>query len=232
MDKQIRQRLVWVEMYSECKDAGLVCRRCGISRPTLRKWARRYAADGIDGLVDRSRRPHNSPNTKIGAKEEQWILSLRKTRKLGVRRIKNELFRLHKCSFSLASIHKVLTRNDVKPFKKRKSKSEYIRYERPVPGDRVQMDTTKVAPGIIQYTAVDDCSRFRVLAVFPRRIGANTLLFLDLVIEEMPFPIQRIQTDRGREFFAATVQEKMIEYGIKFRPVSYTHLTLPTTPYV
>ncbi len=34
----------------------------------------------------------------------------------------------------------------------------------------------------------------------------------------MPFPIQRIQTDRGREFFAIKAQEKLKEYGIKFRP--------------
>jgi len=34
----------------------------------------------------------------------------------------------------------------------------------------------------------------------------------------MPFPIQRFQTDRGREFFAVKVQEKFKEYGIKFRP--------------
>jgi transposase InsO family protein len=34
----------------------------------------------------------------------------------------------------------------------------------------------------------------------------------------MPFPIQRIQTDRGREFFAVKVQEKLKEYCIKFRP--------------
>ena len=34
----------------------------------------------------------------------------------------------------------------------------------------------------------------------------------------MPFPIQRVQTDRGREFFAVKVQEKLMEYGIKFRP--------------
>ena len=34
----------------------------------------------------------------------------------------------------------------------------------------------------------------------------------------MPFPIQRIQTDRGTEFFAEKVQLKMMEYGIKFRP--------------
>lgn len=34
----------------------------------------------------------------------------------------------------------------------------------------------------------------------------------------MPFPIQRIQTDRGREFFACKVQEKLKIHGIKFRP--------------
>jgi transposase InsO family protein len=38
------------------------------------------------------------------------------------------------------------------------------------------------------------------------------------VIEEMPFPIQRIQTDRGREFFAEKVQKCLMKYGIKFRP--------------
>lgn len=93
-----------------------------------------------------------------------------------------------------------------------------MRYERLIPGDRVQMDTCKIGPGIYQYTAVDDCTRYRVLRIHKRRTAANTLDFLDCVIEEMPFPIQRIQTDRGREFFAVKVQEKLKEYGIKFRP--------------
>lgn len=39
------------------------------------------------------------------------------------------------------------------------------------------------------------------------------------MLEEFPFPIQRIQSDRGLEFFATKVQEKFMEYGIKFRPV-------------
>ncbi len=38
-------------------------------------------------------------------------------------------------------------------------------------------------------------------------------------MEEMPFPVQRFQTDRGREFFAQKVQERLMEYGIKFRPI-------------
>jgi hypothetical protein len=57
------------------------------------------------------------------------------------------------------------------------------------------MDTMKVATGLYQYTAVDDCSRFRVLGLYKRRTAANTPLFLERAIEEMPFPIQHIQTD-------------------------------------
>jgi transposase InsO family protein len=81
------------------------------------------------------------------------------------------------------------------------------------------MDVCKIAPGLYQYTAIDDCSRYRVLGLYPRRTAANTLDFLERVIEEMPFAIQRIQTDRGREFFAYKVQERLLEWAIKFRPI-------------
>jgi len=80
------------------------------------------------------------------------------------------------------------------------------------------MDTCKIGPSLYQYTAVDDCTRYRVLRLYDRRTAANTLYFIDCVVEEMPFPIQRFQTDRGREFFATKVQKKFMSYGIKFRP--------------
>ena len=98
-------------------------------------------------------------------------------------------------------------------------KNKYKRYSKPIPGDRVQIDTCKIAPGIYQYTAVDDCTRWRVLDIYKRRTAANTLEFIDKMIEQFPFPIQRIQSDRGREFFAEKVQRKFMEYRIKFRPV-------------
>lgn len=219
MEPEIRQRLKWVQLYEKTSDAGLVCRRCGISRPTLRKWFRRYQENGLEGLKDQSRRPHTSPNSKVGSKEELLIIGLRNKRNLGARRIQNELNREYDLSLSLATIHKVLTKHSVKPIKRpRKKKSEFIRYQRPIPGDRVQMDTTKIVPGIYQFTAIDDCSRFRVLGVYSRATAANTLDFIDRVVEEMPFPIERVQTDRGREFFAVKVQEKLMAYGIKFRP--------------
>ena len=218
MNREIQQRLAWVKLYQELGDAGLVCRRCGISRPTLRKWSRRYSEQGIKGLESRSRRPLTSPNTKITKEHEKLILALRRDRNLGARRIQSELRRQHEIHLGLATIHKVLKRNQVKAIRKYRRKKDYIRYERPIPGDRIQMDTTKICNGLIQYTAVDDCTRYRVLRLYSRRTAANTLDFLDCVREEMPFPIQRIQTDRGTEFFAAKVQKRLMEYNIKFRP--------------
>ncbi len=93
MNKEIKQRLKWIELHEETNNAGLVCLRCGISRPTLRKWYKRYKEKGLDGLQDVSRRPHSSPNTKIDNRIEDLILKLGKDRKLGARRIQNELLR-------------------------------------------------------------------------------------------------------------------------------------------
>jgi len=58
MNVEIKARLRWVQLYEETGDAGFVCRRCGISRPTLRKWSKRYKELGMEGLISRSRRPH------------------------------------------------------------------------------------------------------------------------------------------------------------------------------
>lgn len=218
MDKQIKARATWVNLYLETKDAGYVCRKCGISRPTLRKWHRRYLLQGIVGLNDQSKKPHSSPSQKLTVDRIKLILNLRNERNLGARRIQTELMRLHDYSLSLASIHKALTMQQAQSIKKLRRKKKFKRYSRPIPGDRVQMDTCKIAPGIYQYTAVDDCSRWRVLEIYKRRTANNTIHFLDLVMEQFPFPVQRIQTDRGLEFFAEKVQQKLMDMGIKFRP--------------
>jgi transposase InsO family protein len=217
--KEIKQRLAWITLYQETGDAGLTCRRCGISRPTLRKWLGRYEELGVGGLKGQSKRPKRSPTRKIGDQQAEWILKLRSDRKLGVRRIQNELKQLHGLSLSLSTIHKVLTRHKVEPLRRIRRVQTPKRYQKATPGERVQMDTCKIAPGLYQYTAVDDCTRYQVLRLYPRRTAANTLLFLECVVDEMPFPVQRIQTDRGTEFTAYKVQDRLLEWGIKFRPV-------------
>jgi len=169
--------------------------------------------------MSKSKRPHRSPACKVSEQERTWIAELRK-RGLGSRRIQSELKRSYDLELSRPTIEKVFQSLEPRPrLVRRLARKGRKRYAKEIPGERVQMDTCKIAPGLYQYTAVDDCTRIRVLALYKRRSAANSLLFLEKVIEEFPFPIQRIQTDRGREFFAYAFQEKLIEYGIKFRPL-------------
>jgi len=121
---------------------------------------------------------------------------------------------------SLDTLHRVLAKNGENRLKRpRLARKGTKRYSRPVPGDRVQIDVCKIAPALYQYTAIDDCSRWKVLGLYPRRSATSTLGFLGRLLEEMPFPIQRLQTDRGLEFFAEAVQRRLIGWGIKFRPI-------------
>ncbi len=166
-----------------------------------------------------SRKPHNSPATKVTENIESIILALRDSRNIGARRIQSELLRLHSIKLSLATIHKVLVRNNVSPLKRYTRRKKFNRYAMKIPGARVQMDTMKLAPNFYQYTAIDDCTRYRVLRVYSRRTAANTLDFIEKVVEEICFPIQRIQTDRGREFLAYKVQDLLLDWGIKLRPI-------------
>ena len=94
------------------------------------------------------------------------------------------------------------------------------RYSRPVPGDQVQLDVCKIANGKYQRTDLDDCSRYLIVSLFTRRTAAASVIFLEQVLEEIPFPIQRIQTDRGREFFAEKLQRQLIEWWVKSRMTS------------
>jgi len=74
-----KMRLVWIRLYEETGDAGLVYRRCGISRPTLRKWWRRYQALGQAGLIEQSRARLRPAARKADVEMEALILDLRRT---------------------------------------------------------------------------------------------------------------------------------------------------------
>ena len=217
----LKARLSWVELYARTGDAGLVCRRCGISRPTLRKWWRRFQSEGEAGLIEKSRRPHRFAAQKVFAEQEAIILALRRERRLGVKQLRNELIRQHQIVLSLDTLHRVLLRHNEQVLKRpRRWRKGERRYSRPIPGERVQMDVCKIRPGIYQYTALDDCSRYKVLRLYDRASASSTLDFLSHVVEKSPFAIQRIQTDRGREFFAEAVQQRLMDWAIKFRPIA------------
>src|SRR5271157_5703089 len=108
-----KTRLVWIRLYEETGDAGMVCRRCGVSRPTLRKWWRRYQAHGTAGLISQSRRPRRFAQRRVFEREEHLIRALRTQRRLGSKRLRNELLRVHGLRLSAATVHRALFRLDL-----------------------------------------------------------------------------------------------------------------------
>ena len=218
-EETLRARLLWVKMYQQNGDAGLTCRRCGISRPTLRKWTSRYQEAGLEGLKSQSRRRKIPQVTTMTPEHEHILLEMRRTRHLGPKGLQRELRRLHGCSYSTATIWKLLFRHGVSVLRQSRKPKKPKRYNRPVPGDRVQLDTCKIGKKLYQFTAIDDCTRLRVLGLYHARDSKSAIHFLqERMLAEFPFPIQRVQTDRGCEFVSLNFQDALREQHIKFRP--------------
>ncbi len=84
------------------------------------------------------------------------------------------------------------------------------RYAKKVAGHHVQVavkflgfgpdDGTTVRR--FQYTAIDDATRIRALKVYRRHTQQNAVNFVDYVIDNFPFRIHTMRTDRGHEFQA------------------------------
>ena len=56
-----------------------------------------------------------------------------------------------------------------------------------------------------QYTALDDCTRFRVLRLYRRLHHGSSLAFLAELRRAFPFRIKRLQCDHGQEVSFAFV---------------------------
>lgn len=86
MRDKVKRRLLWIRLFDETRDVGLVCRRCGISAPTLqKKWLHRFEEQGEAGLVSQTCRPKTSPRRKVFEQEEVRLLELRRERNVGAR---------------------------------------------------------------------------------------------------------------------------------------------------
>jgi transposase len=94
-DRQVRRRLAVLHHVEEVTgNVAMSCRYFGISRQLYYTWLRRYRAEGLEGLRERSRRPHVSPNathTEIVGK----ILYLRQHYHFGPAKIAMYLKRYH-----------------------------------------------------------------------------------------------------------------------------------------
>lgn len=108
-------------------------------------------------------------------------------------------------------------------------------------GSKVQIDVKVVPKACIaeqawkqglrlyQYTALDECTRFRYVAAFPEQSTYSSAQFLDQLVKHFPFRILEVQTDNGREFterFAkkssqhlSLFEERLQTYGIAYHRI-------------
>ena len=87
---------------------------------------------------------------------------------------------------------------------------KWKRYEKPMPGHAVQVDVKFIAPlastsrkKYYQFTAIDDCTRLRVLRIYDRLNQKTAIQFVDYLLDKLPFRVEAIQTDNGSEFQSA-----------------------------
>ncbi|MET9784727.1 helix-turn-helix domain-containing protein [Streptomyces canus] len=120
---------------------GEVAARYGTSRQTLHSWRRRFEQEGMPGLLDRSRRPRNSP-TRPSAEVEAEICELRRRHpRWGARRISHELSgRGLESAPSRATVHRVLSRNGLVRAQEQQRPRQYRRWQLEAPMHLWQMD--------------------------------------------------------------------------------------------
>lgn len=130
-------------------DVSALCRELGISRQSFYKWRRRFEAEGPAGLVERSRRPHSSPNQMSAATEDR-IVELRKHRQeagedCGAQSIVWQMAGEGWPEVpSAAAAHRALVRRgQVVPQPQKRPRSATRRFVWPFPNDAWQIDATR-----------------------------------------------------------------------------------------
>jgi transposase InsO family protein len=111
----------------------------GISRATGYKWWKQFRQEGIEGLVDRSSRPHRCPH-RTGPALEAQIAELRAELKLGPARIGYRL------GVAPSTVHRVLVRLGLNRLAwiDRPTGRVIRRYERARPGELIHVDIKKL----------------------------------------------------------------------------------------
>jgi transposase InsO family protein len=140
-----------------------LCQEFEISRPTGYEWLRRYAANGIAGVAEKSRRPRTSP-TQTTAEIEERVVELRQQRPdWGARKLQVLLAR-EKIHLPVITVHRILLRRGwVRPQDQFRTAVE--RFERSVPNQLWQMDfKSPVGWGapVGPLSVLDDHSRYAI----------------------------------------------------------------------
>jgi transposase InsO family protein len=140
-----------------------LCEEFEISRPTGYEWLRRYRTGGIAGVVEKSRRPVNSPR-QTAAEIEQRVVDLREQwPDWGARKLQVLLAR-EKIHLPVITVHRILLRRGLVRQQDR-FRTAVERFERRAPNQLWQMDFKSPlgwdAP-VGPLSVLDDHSRYAI----------------------------------------------------------------------
>jgi transposase InsO family protein len=213
---RMKQRLA-VLQYAEKHGLKPAARHFALSRTTVRQWRDRHRAGGIAGLLPQypERRRRRVPPDVIAL-----VKQARVEHEFGAARARIWLQRVHGISLAAQTITRLCRDFGLNrlPSRRKRRPKQLRLFAKDQPGDSVQVDVKFVRVNrqrYFQYTALDDCTRFRVLRLYRQLNHRTSVAFFRELRQAMPFPIRKLQSDNGTEFslaFALTVQAAGIRH--------------------
>ena len=216
-----------------------VAQAMGVSLTTVKKWLRRYRAEGASGLLDRSSRPFRSPG-QLSSRIRNEITDLRRQRRTG-------RFIARQLHVSGASVSRILRGAKLSRWRELEPRPPVRRYERAQPGELLHLDTKKLgritrighritgdhsgpfgkAGWEFVHVAIDDNSRLALASVAADECGDTATAFLESTVahfQQRGVRIERVMTDNGSAYVSHAFRDACARLKIR-------HLrTKPYTP--
>jgi transposase InsO family protein len=219
-----------------------VARAFGVELKTVKKWVARFEAEGLDGLEDRSSRPHRLRGpTPPGTVER--IIALRRERLPG-KQIAAET------GVSRSTVSRILSAARLSRAKDLDPPAPIIRYERKTPGEMIHIDIKKLGrfdkPGHrvtgdktgqtkgrvgweFVHVCIDDHSRVAFSQIHPDETAQSAVPHLKAAVAyyaSLGVAVSRVMTDNGACYKSHAFRDACAELGLKhIRTRPYTPKT-------
>lgn len=224
-----RERLARAVLSGQTPEAA--ARAAGVCPRTARKWVARLEAEGIEGLKDRSSRPHRLHRPTAMAVIER-IETLRRQRWTG-KQIAAEL------RVSPATVSRILRRLGLNRIAALEPAEPIRRYEREHPGELIHIDIKKLGrfdkighriTGDRQagrsravgwefvHVSIDDASRIGFSQILPDEKKESAVAFLRAAVAyylSLGVTVARVMTDNGSCYRSKAFRRACRELGLK-----------------
>ncbi len=219
--QEARRRQAVVKL-ARRKGQSYASRIYGVSLSSVKRWCKRY--DGTwQSLKERSHRPKSHPARHTSEEEALIRKSLNESFfRYGwdgaYMTAKESGYTRSYSGFIYAARRMGLCGGETEKKPSRKHERRYP--ELLIPGEKVQVDVKEVpyccltgalkrdGKHLYQWTAIDECTRFRFIYGFEEHTPENSVKFLAMLQKAFPFKIQTIQTDNGTEFTYKYISEE------------------------